>query len=222
MASKNNSNNTVIVQLNVGGTKYEVSRSLLESYPETMLASLISERWQEDPEKEIFIDRNGVRFQYVLDYMRDGIVHIPVAVSKLSVLNDLSYFGFENVPTSAIDSSCAGYEAAAHVAMHHKNYKERKEELIAQFFFEFLAFQCFKEFSGTGKRYLCVRAHSTATTPNHEYGKIAKPSNRCSDYSKLFNKCLAEYGLKGSARELDSSIEDGVSLNFQLLEPKTK
>jgi hypothetical protein len=56
-----------IVRLNVGGARYDISRTLIEGYPDTMLASLISERWQEDPTTEIFIDRNGQRFQYVLD-----------------------------------------------------------------------------------------------------------------------------------------------------------
>jgi len=49
--------------------------------------------WHTDPNAEIFIDRNGARFQYVLDYLRDGKVHLPVFVSKASLLLDLNFFG---------------------------------------------------------------------------------------------------------------------------------
>jgi hypothetical protein len=59
------------IRLNVGGTRYEVSRSLMEMYPDTMLARLTSDDWSNADDQEVFIDRNGPRFQYVLDYMRD-------------------------------------------------------------------------------------------------------------------------------------------------------
>ena len=51
---------TETVKFNVGGTIYEVSRSLLERYPGTMLAKSASKRWQEDSMSEIFIERDGV------------------------------------------------------------------------------------------------------------------------------------------------------------------
>jgi len=56
-------------QLDVGGHIYKVSRSLLAHYPDTMLARPVSEDWQNDDNKDgaHFIDRNGERFQYVLD-----------------------------------------------------------------------------------------------------------------------------------------------------------
>jgi hypothetical protein len=38
------------VKFNVGGRHYEVSRSLIETFPETMLAKMVSETWQKDPE----------------------------------------------------------------------------------------------------------------------------------------------------------------------------
>ena len=38
-------------QFNVGGQKYEVSRSLLTLYPKTMLAKSASDQWQTDRQK---------------------------------------------------------------------------------------------------------------------------------------------------------------------------
>ena len=61
------------------------------------------DRWQSDPDSTLFIDRNGERFQCVLDYMRDGEVILPGnAVSKESLLREFEYYGFENLPESVI------------------------------------------------------------------------------------------------------------------------
>jgi len=79
-----------------------VSRSLLKQHPNTMLARISSKQWQEDPESEIFIDRNGDRFQYCLDYLRDGSVVLPVTVPKKAVLQDLAYYSIEDVDESSI------------------------------------------------------------------------------------------------------------------------
>ena len=81
-----------IVRFNVGGIRYEVARSLLELHPDTMLARMVSEQWQENPDAEIFIERDGCRFKYVLDYLRDGKVHIPIILPKTSVADDMKYF----------------------------------------------------------------------------------------------------------------------------------
>jgi len=51
----------------------------------------------------LFIERNGDRFQFCLDYMRDGgNIDLPVTVSKDSLLQDLVYYGFHNVDPSRI------------------------------------------------------------------------------------------------------------------------
>jgi hypothetical protein len=83
------------ILFNVGGTPYKVSHSLLESHPDSMLAKCICKKWRADPTVESFIDRNGTRFQYVLDYMRDGEVILPITETKEAVLAELAYFGIE-------------------------------------------------------------------------------------------------------------------------------
>ena len=73
---------------------YKVSRSLIELYPDTMLARMVDTRWQpqrgikagDDDDDDtsnstiMFIDRNGDRFAYVLDYMRDNKIQLPITV----------------------------------------------------------------------------------------------------------------------------------------------
>jgi len=94
--------NPVLVKFNVGGTRYEVSQSLVQSYPNTLLAKSASEQWNPYPNSEIFIERDGTRFHHVLDYMRDGHTNLPLGVSKDAVLEDLKYYGFEAVNADRI------------------------------------------------------------------------------------------------------------------------
>lgn len=97
-------------KLNIGGTTYGVSNSLLDQFPDSMLRKITSDTWtkataaatttnsaSEDDlaNPEIFIDRNGERFQYVLDYMRDGKVSLPLSVPRASLIADMEYFGID-------------------------------------------------------------------------------------------------------------------------------
>jgi hypothetical protein len=101
------------IVFNVGGVKYEVSRSLLDMYPDTMLARSASKEWTAGKTGEIFLERNGARFQFVLDYLRDGKVSLPLTASKAAVLADLVYYGVENVDEDTIDETLTN---AAHAA----------------------------------------------------------------------------------------------------------
>ena len=104
MSSSNSNSNAATVRFDVGGTIYKVSRSVLRQYSNTMLTRMVSETWlgeekyNEGKDEPLFIDRDGERFRYVLDFMRDGPkVSLPVTVSKEGFLKDLDYFGFDNV-----------------------------------------------------------------------------------------------------------------------------
>ena len=82
------------VVLNVGGTRYEVARTTLDRYPDSMLATLVSKRWTaNNANRPIFIDRDGSRFQFVLDFLRDGKVHLPASVSAEALRADFAYYG---------------------------------------------------------------------------------------------------------------------------------
>lgn len=91
-----------MARFNVGGKYFEVSRSTLNNYPNTMLTRMASETWHKDPYEVMFIDRDGRISGCCLDYMRDGSVYVPLIISRESVLADLQYFGFENVEASTI------------------------------------------------------------------------------------------------------------------------
>ena len=95
-------------KLNIGGTKYEVSDSLLEQFPDSILRRITSDSWNEknqddadtdnddsSEDPEIFIERNGSRFQFVLDYMRDGKVALPMSIPRAQLIADMEYFGID-------------------------------------------------------------------------------------------------------------------------------
>jgi hypothetical protein len=133
-----------VIRLNVGGTRYEVSRSLIELHPDTMLARMISEEWSSGNDQEVFIDRNGPRFQYVLDYMRDQKATLAMNVTKESILTELEYFGFANVPSDSIDQTISNRQALGLIKTTRINFAKRLEkkqedllfDTIARFVFE--------------------------------------------------------------------------------------
>jgi hypothetical protein len=93
------------IKFNVGGNTYEVSRSLLDQFPNTMIARAASEMWNKktrSKDKPIFIDRNGDRFAYVLDNMRDNKIQLPITVSKEGLIDDMHYYGFDNIDSISI------------------------------------------------------------------------------------------------------------------------
>ena len=86
-----------IVKFNVGGQRYEVSRSLLSLHPKTVIAMSVSEQQQNDPEKEILIDWDGAIFCHALNYIGDGKVSLSITIRKETLLTELEYYGVGGV-----------------------------------------------------------------------------------------------------------------------------
>ena len=51
-----------------------------------------SDQWQKDPESEIFIERDGRRFRFVLDYLQDGKVGLPITETNDAFVSELEYY----------------------------------------------------------------------------------------------------------------------------------
>jgi hypothetical protein len=80
------------VKFNVGGRHFEVSRNLIEQNPDTMLAKMISETWDNEPDKPMFIDRDGDLFAQVLNYLRYGSIELPVSIPTAMFHRELDYY----------------------------------------------------------------------------------------------------------------------------------
>lgn len=66
------------LELNVGGVYYTVSASTLAQDPESTLAQLVqSPTAPRDSKNRVFVDRDGVLFRYVLDFLRNRKLVLP-------------------------------------------------------------------------------------------------------------------------------------------------
>ncbi|CAB9507514.1 WD repeat domain 85 [Seminavis robusta] len=212
---------TPTVRFNVGGTKYEISRSLLSQHQNTMLARIASETWQKDPQSEIFVERDGGRFKFVLDFMRDGQVILPAPgqVSKESLLNELAYFGFDNVDPSRIKVEFAHLDAPRQMMQlteEHNNKIEKlyskREKLNIEIAANVVAHACCVRHMTTGKVDLTFdvwQSHNRnvkneRTDDNHldfeVYDAVLRGSLENEKQEKL-DELLAKYGLRGTRYE---------------------
>jgi len=99
------------VLFNVGGQQYRISQSLLDTQPKCMPTRSASEHWHSDDSSEIYIDRNGSRFQYVLDYLRDGRVVLPISECKEAIISELEYYSIDYDEDYIIHSSTSQSQA---------------------------------------------------------------------------------------------------------------
>ena len=144
-----------------------------------MLARMISKTWltksddedvigdvMEHSGKPLFIDRDGERFRYVLDYMRDGpTISLPVTVSKDGFLMDLDFFGFENVNPTLV-SALTSY--AVYMDTVEKMEKFDSKGVMEQNCSE-LAHYCFLRFKFSGSLSVYMKEHNAKDfhRPNH-------------------------------------------------------
>lgn len=119
---------TKVVKFSVGGTRYEVAKSLVDGHPNTMLVRMASDQWHDDPEAEIFIERDGEHFKYCLSYLRDGKTRLPITINKEAVLEDLGYYNIEVQDVNVVEYDAQGKIDLCSRAMF-KCYQGLKEEM---------------------------------------------------------------------------------------------
>ena len=205
-----------VVTFDVGGQAFKVSRAVLEQHPTSMLAQLVAEACHEDADSPIFIDGDGERFRYCLDYLRHGRAYLPWTVSKDSLLQDLEYYGIPNINIDAIDESSASLTAAAQMFKIETEYQKELREYDAQIEeierhkrYVMVAHACLQKFGQTGS--LKELAFNPDVPPNHATAGAANKldvlyEDVCAVFQffdeELFNKCLAKYGLYHIRNEL--------------------
>ncbi|CXJ26597.1 conserved Plasmodium protein, unknown function [Plasmodium berghei] len=79
-----------IISINAGGKIYMTTLNLISRYKNSRLYEIV----QDDIKKrEIFIDRNGNRFEYILDFLRDGVLICETDITVLTrILIEAIYF----------------------------------------------------------------------------------------------------------------------------------
>ncbi|KAL7748178.1 BTB/POZ domain-containing protein kctd3 [Sorochytrium milnesiophthora] len=94
------------VLLDVSGTHFKVSRSTLAppGSEGTFFHALLSGRHKVAPNKEdgsIFISRSARLFEVVLQFLRNGRLSLPAAITAEEVRHELQYYGLTNTPFDA-------------------------------------------------------------------------------------------------------------------------
>ena len=76
------------IELNVGGKFYSTSVFTLTREPDSYLGKLFSGRQKihKDAEGKFVIDRDGILFRYILDYLRSKKLHLPDNFSEIGRL----------------------------------------------------------------------------------------------------------------------------------------
>ena len=77
------------IVVNVGGVYYETTHETLKKQPNAFFDDVQSEY--------LFVDRDGWIFQYILNYMRTGVILYPDEPYMHKLLElELAYFGFRD------------------------------------------------------------------------------------------------------------------------------
>lgn len=102
------------INLNVGGYKQKVSRSLLLCFPNTRLGRLLFCHSEEAilelcddygaAEREYYFDRNPRFFLYVLNFYNTGKIHLMEELCVFSFSQELEYWGIKELH---LDSCCS-------------------------------------------------------------------------------------------------------------------
>lgn len=92
------------------GTHYDVAKDTLLKFEDTMLAKLVSDKWNQNSHEAIFIDRDGERFKYILDWYRDGKITVPKIVSIDAIKSEAEYFGLGDIIIEQPNSLGVSYE----------------------------------------------------------------------------------------------------------------
>lgn len=92
-----------MVTLNVGGERYLTSVGTLTREKDSFFAALFSEQWKAERnpvDDSIFIDQNGKIFNYVLEYLRTGMLLNSVWKDETvlhSLLAEAQYFNLHSL-----------------------------------------------------------------------------------------------------------------------------
>lgn len=87
-----------IIRLNVGGVIFQTTKSTLLFDAESRFYAMFPDDISFDKNEEIFIDRDGTHFRYILNYLRTGIVTIPRDVAAIQeLLIEAEYYQLKEI-----------------------------------------------------------------------------------------------------------------------------
>ena len=102
-----------IVELNVGGVFYTTSLETLSKDPNSLLGQIFTgnsnSKLLKDSKGKYFLDRDGVLFRYILDYLRNQKLVLPENFhEKERLKNEAEYFKLPDMVKSIVSSYMGG------------------------------------------------------------------------------------------------------------------
>ena len=83
------------VTFDVGGRLHKVRNSFISLNQNNVIGRLGQIALDRNVDEPIFIDRDGDIFIYVLNFLRDGRIELPMTVPKQAFMNELRYYGID-------------------------------------------------------------------------------------------------------------------------------
>jgi hypothetical protein len=196
---------TPTVKFDVGGKVFKTARSLILQHEDTMLARLVSDTWQEDPTKPVFIDRDGDTFRSVLDYLRYGSITLPMTVSKEMFLRDMDFYGIVHHEGTVKTSSEAW---AAQIDNRHAKLKNLNDEtnVLKEKIMDLELINCIDLLAAHCAGQYAVGTRRVKVFPPQENDKVkatkeklwkaATQVNHDGKYKETFHGSLSKFGLR--------------------------
>lgn len=100
-----------VVELNVGGVFYTTSLATLTREDDSSLATMFKDRQslEKDAKGKYFVDRDGVLFRYVLDFLRNQALVLPEGFRERERLRqEANFYGLANLDKAIQEQSAAG------------------------------------------------------------------------------------------------------------------
>ncbi|KAL7542894.1 hypothetical protein ACHAXR_012195 [Thalassiosira sp. AJA248-18] len=181
------------VKFNVGGKQFEASRALIDAHSDTMLGRLVSDTWNEDPGKAVFIDRDGDIFAHILNYLRYGSIELPITLPRSMFDRELDYYGITSMQ-GIEDQVSVGKIVKALNAKVVKAQKELTEAQMKQDMF-LLALECNHQFWARKYHHPSIKSVDNVYIPTSHYLHNTRdvtndPSN---EERKLFDQYLEQH-----------------------------
>ena len=111
-----------MVKLNVGGIVYFTSKATLKKEDNRLSAMSLHSKAEDG---SIFIDRDGKHFGTILNFLRDGHVHLPTTEDELCKLKmEAEYYGIKELSKRCqICGPCSGILAQRNFKPAFQNKK---------------------------------------------------------------------------------------------------
>lgn len=87
-----------IVRLNVGGVVFQTTRNTLLFDAESRFSGMFSNDQTFDDVADVFIDRDGTHFRYILNYLRTGFITLPRDITAIQeLLIEAEYYELKEI-----------------------------------------------------------------------------------------------------------------------------